>query len=87
MENNSCYIPHFWVSKYSTTHQNNKKDKMMDGKLTFSWRCIGQAAGRNPSTLARAHSMGTLPVVPQRVGRHVAMTPSQIEQLRKGGRK
>lgn len=56
----------------------------MTESLIVGWRSIGQAAQRNPATLARAHSLGTLPVTPQKVGQQVAMTPQQIEQLRRG---
>lgn len=58
----------------------------MAENLVIGWRNIGQATGRNPCTLARSHSMGTLPVTPQKLGSQVAMTPQQVQQL-KGGSK
>lgn len=51
--------------------------------LVIGWRAIGQASGRNAATLAHQHSLGVLPITPTRVGTRVAMTPEQIESLRK----
>lgn len=53
---------------------------------TVGWRAIALAANKNANTLARSHSLGTLPVTPTKIGNRVAMTPAQIEQL-KGGAK
>ena len=58
----------------------------MAENLVIGWRNIGQATGRNPSTLARSHSMGTLPVTPQKLGSQVALNPQQIQQLKRGAR-
>lgn len=51
--------------------------------LIIGWRNIAQAAGQNANTLARSYSLGTLPVQPQRVGNRVAMTPAQIDLIKR----
>lgn len=63
-----------------------KKNPIMDQRLTIGWKAIGQATNRNPNTLAHAASMGTLPVTPQKLGNMVALTPSQVQQLKRGAK-
>lgn len=59
---------------------------MDTANMVIGWRAIGQASNLNPASLCNANSLGLLPVTPMRVGSQVAMTPEQIEVLRKGGR-
>lgn len=57
---------------------------MEANELVVGWKSIAQASGRSPHTLIKQQQLGTLPVVPAKIGHQVAMTPSQIEVLRKG---
>lgn len=50
--------------------------------LVVGWRNIGRAVGVNASTLTRAHSLGTLPVQPLKLGHMVAMSPMQVQSLK-----
>lgn len=51
--------------------------------LFVGWNAIARASGTNANTLTRYHSLGLLPVQPQKIGNRVAMTQEQIEQLRR----